>query len=145
MAWKGTIHVDTNCYGNFSCDYFSRIMNAYLKWKVPFSRQQTKKIEKPDRKANFLKHIIEPYEKGEEPNQELAWLYYQNLNDIGINLSNEEITKKYKDMAAGISGKDKERILHKLRKELKSKLFNNWWKESKEFELDIRTIIMSKL
>jgi hypothetical protein len=32
MAIAGKLEVDANCYENFSCLYFSNVMNAYRKW-----------------------------------------------------------------------------------------------------------------
>lgn len=32
MAMAGKLDVDSNCYENFSCLYFSKIMNSYRKW-----------------------------------------------------------------------------------------------------------------
>jgi len=41
-AVAGKINVDAKCYENFSCEYFSRIMNAYIN----FAREETKTIVK---------------------------------------------------------------------------------------------------
>lgn len=32
MAIAGKLDIDANCYENFSCLYFSNVMNAYRKW-----------------------------------------------------------------------------------------------------------------
>ena len=42
MAVAGKFTVDVKCYENFSCEYFGRIMNAYIE----FARQETKNIPK---------------------------------------------------------------------------------------------------
>jgi len=43
MAVAGKLQVDAKCYENFSCEYFGRIMNAYLE----FARQEIKNLPKP--------------------------------------------------------------------------------------------------
>lgn len=43
MAVSGKLQVDAKCYENFSCEYFGRIMNAYLE----FARQEIKNLPKP--------------------------------------------------------------------------------------------------
>lgn len=39
MALDGKLNVDATCYENFSCLYFSEIMNAYRKWAKDEARQ----------------------------------------------------------------------------------------------------------
>jgi hypothetical protein len=43
MAVAGKLQVDAKCYENFSCEYFGRIMNAYLE----YARQEIKNLPKP--------------------------------------------------------------------------------------------------
>lgn len=43
MAVAGKLQVDAKCYENFSCEYFGRIINAYLE----FARQEIKNLPKP--------------------------------------------------------------------------------------------------
>jgi hypothetical protein len=47
MAVAGKLQVDAKCYENFSCEYFGRIMNAYLE----FARQEIKNLPKPIEQA----------------------------------------------------------------------------------------------
>jgi len=47
MAVAGKLQVDAKCYENFSCEYFGRIMNAYLE----FARQEIKNLPKPIEKV----------------------------------------------------------------------------------------------
>lgn len=42
MAISGKLDVEVNCYENFSCAYFSTIMNAYRAWSVQEYRQAIK-------------------------------------------------------------------------------------------------------
>jgi hypothetical protein len=42
MAVAGKLQVDAKCYENFSCEYFGRIMNAYLE----FAREEIKNLPK---------------------------------------------------------------------------------------------------
>ena len=43
MAVAGKLNIDAKCYENFSCEYFGRIMNAYLE----FARQEINNLPKP--------------------------------------------------------------------------------------------------
>ena len=42
MAVAGKLQIDAKCYENFSCEYFGRIMNAYL----DYARQEIKNLPK---------------------------------------------------------------------------------------------------
>lgn len=44
MAIEGKLTVEANCYENFSCMYFSRIMNAYRKWAAETLKQVPEEI-----------------------------------------------------------------------------------------------------
>lgn len=46
MAIAGKLIVEVNCYENFSCLYFSNIMNAYKKWAIE-EHTYLEKSEKP--------------------------------------------------------------------------------------------------
>jgi hypothetical protein len=52
LALEGKLEVEVNCYENFSCAYFSTIMNAYRSWAAQVIKQkegEQKVIEKkPD-------------------------------------------------------------------------------------------------
>lgn len=43
MAVAGKLNVDAKCYENFSCEYFGRIMNAYIE----YSKEEIKNLPKP--------------------------------------------------------------------------------------------------
>jgi len=43
MAVAGKLNTDCKCYENFSCEYFGRIMNAYIE----YARQETKLVKRP--------------------------------------------------------------------------------------------------
>lgn len=42
LAMSGKFSIDAKCYENFSCEYFGRIMKAYIE----YSRQETKSVKK---------------------------------------------------------------------------------------------------
>lgn len=44
MAVSGKLGIDAKCYENFSCEYFGRIMKAY----IDYAREETKNISKPE-------------------------------------------------------------------------------------------------
>ena len=66
MAVAGKLNIDCNCYENFSCEYFGRIMSAYLE----YARQEIKNLPKP----------IEPFK--EKPSD-------QELKKQAIDTANE--------------------------------------------------------
>ncbi len=43
-AVAGKLNTDCKCYENFSCEYFGRIMNAYIE----YARQETKLVKRPE-------------------------------------------------------------------------------------------------
>lgn len=43
MAILGSLDCEVNCYENFSCLYFSQVMNAYRKW----AREEIKLVPEP--------------------------------------------------------------------------------------------------
>ena len=46
MAVAGKLEVDSKCYENFSCEYFGRIMKAYIEWSR--NEMRTAKIDEPE-------------------------------------------------------------------------------------------------
>jgi hypothetical protein len=44
LAVSGKLGIDAKCYENFSCEYFGRIMNAYIE----YARQETKSVPKEE-------------------------------------------------------------------------------------------------
>lgn len=44
MAVAGKLNTDCKCYENFSCEYFGRIMNAYIE----YARQETKLVKRQE-------------------------------------------------------------------------------------------------
>lgn len=48
MAMAGKLEADANCYENFSCLYFSKIMEAYREWAKEMFRQVKPEKEKKD-------------------------------------------------------------------------------------------------
>lgn len=69
--------VDSNCYENFSCLYFSKVMNAYRHW----SRQEVKFIS-PTTKAEqkiFTQDELDDYAR-----EEAEWTYQMYLKGFEI-------------------------------------------------------------
>lgn len=46
MAVAGKLEVDSKCYENFSCEYFGRIMKAYIDWAR--NEMRTAKVDEPE-------------------------------------------------------------------------------------------------
>jgi hypothetical protein len=120
LAVSGTINIDAKCYENFSCEYFSRIVNAYIE----YARQETKNIPKQIEEkmpipsdqelkkmaidnANFHRKMLFDYNNGEKSIFDwrsfsgLSSLYF-DLKKYGIFELNEDeqirIMKKFKQL-----------------------------------------------
>ena len=78
MAVAGKFTVDVKCYENFSCEYFGRIMNAYIE----YARQETK---------NILKQIEAP--KPIPSDDELKKMAIKNVNDHAESFKKSAETK----------------------------------------------------
>ena len=89
MAVAGKLNIDVKCYENFSCEYFGRIMSAYLE----FARQEIKNLPKP----------IEPVR--EKPNdQELKKQAIDTANEYANQIRFcEKNDKKFTFIAGGLS------------------------------------------
>ena len=89
MAVAGKLQVDAKCYENFSCEYFGRIMNAYL----DYARQEIKNLPKP----------IEPV-KEKPSNQELKKQAIDTANEYANQIRFcEKNDKKFTFIAGGLS------------------------------------------
>lgn len=66
MAIAGTLDVEVNCFENFSCLYFSNIMNAYRAWAEQAYRQNQTTIEPkalPEPKEDLSDQAMEDWLK----------------------------------------------------------------------------------
>lgn len=86
MAVAGKFTVDVKCYENFSCEYFGRIMNAY----IDYARQETKNIPKQieapkpkpsddELKKMAIKNVndhVESFKKSAETKGKMQWAEY---------------------------------------------------------------------
>jgi len=89
MAVAGKLNIDAKCYENFSCEYFGRIMNAYL----DYSRQEIKNLPKP----------IEPL-KEKPSDQELKKQAIDTANEYANQIRYcEKNDKKFNFIAGGLS------------------------------------------
>lgn len=59
MAITGRLDVQANCYENFSCLYFSTIMNAYRQWVAREAGMQEQKLLSPPQKTKLELAIID--------------------------------------------------------------------------------------
>lgn len=89
MAVAGKLQVDAKCYENFSCEYFGRIMNAYLE----FARQEIKNLPKPIEKVKEKPSDLELKKQAIDTANEYA-------NQIRYCEKNE---KKFTFIAGGLS------------------------------------------
>jgi len=89
MSVAGKLQVDAKCYENFSCEYFGRIMNAYLE----YARQEIKNLPKP----------IEPV-KEKPSDQELKKQAIDTANEYANQIRYcEKNDKKFTFIAGGLS------------------------------------------
>lgn len=70
MAVSGRLTVDSNCYENFSCEFFGRIMSAYRKWaqneikQIPEEKEVQKLIAPPADWSNFWQDCVQAASEG---------------------------------------------------------------------------------
>jgi len=89
MAVAGKLQVDAKCYENFSCEYFGRIINAYLE----FARQEIKNLPK----------LIEQV-KEKPSDQELKKQAIDTANEYANQIRHcEKNDKKFTFIAGGLS------------------------------------------
>lgn len=90
MAVAGKLNTDCKCYENFSCEYFGRIMNAYIE----YARQETKNVKRPEIE------IAKPV----PTNEELKSLAIVNVNSYIKRIKLAEKTgEKFEWTAGGLS------------------------------------------
>jgi len=125
LAVSGTINIDAKCYENFSCEYFSRIVNAYIE----YARQETKNIPKQIEEikpipsdaelkkmaidnANFHRQMVFDYDNGKS---QFNWKTLGGLSSLYLDLKKFEIFELNND--------EQIRIMTKF-KHLKGEEFN---------------------
>ncbi len=89
MAVAGKLNIDSKCYENFSCEYFGRIMNAYLE----YARQEIKNLPKPIQQV-----------KEKPSDQELMKQAIDTANEYANQIRHcEKNDKKFTFIAGGLS------------------------------------------
>jgi hypothetical protein len=87
------IDLDVNCYGDFSCLYFSKVMNAYRRWARQTFKQfqmEQQPIIDEEREPIDMIEWIEEYRKSENINRELIPLcFYDFLSETTLEVSKE--------------------------------------------------------
>jgi hypothetical protein len=152
-ALKGKFEVDTQHYQNFSCEYFSRIVNAYLKYKAPFSRQ-TKQLPEPPKNDQVIKNLellIKIYGEwtADYPFKSYhEWIFYADLEHIGVEVMgldqkkklfaqiSEELPKKFQE--------SNEKFKSRVRIECQKQAFRIWIEDKKSKNIDISKEINEK-
>jgi hypothetical protein len=86
MAVAGKFTVDVKCYENFSCEYFGRIMNAYIEYARQETKNIPKQIEAPkpipsddELKKMAIKNVndhAESFKKSAETKDKMQWAEY---------------------------------------------------------------------
>lgn len=90
MAIGGKLDIEEKeipCYENFSCLYFSKIMNAYRKWSAQAYRQVEKTIEVPPEQKIFSKEELEDSEREDVERQFSLFLKGHKLKGLEFNRS----------------------------------------------------------
>lgn len=84
MAITGKLGIDdTNCYENFSCAYFSKIMNAYKLWSA--QAVEHLKIDKVPPQRIFTEQELENSQREDAERQYQLFLKGYELNGVEIN------------------------------------------------------------
>ena len=90
MAISGKFNIDSKCYENFSCEYFGRIMNAYIE----YARLETKNVKRLE--IEEIKHIPSDSELKEQA--------INNVNSYVYRIkTSEKLGGKFEWTAGGLS------------------------------------------
>jgi len=126
MAVSGKLQVDAKCYENFSCEYFGRIMNAY----VEYAREEIKNLPKQ----------IEPM-KEKPTEKELKKQAIDTANEYAKQIKYcEENNKKFTFIAGGLSILFDYLEQFKIPTISKEERIELWEKYSNYFDLEDRKI-----
>lgn len=122
MAVAGKFQVDVKTYENFSCEYFARIMNAYLN----FARTETRSIAKQEEPAKpkpsdsvlktqtietanmYAKEIL----KAQKAKKEFVWIagglhiLYDYLSEFGIYTTSIEDKRRIAEKHKHLQGEE---------------------------------------
>ncbi len=97
MAVAGKLSVEVNCYENFSCEYFGRIMAAYRKWaaseikQIPDKTPEIRGIETAVNWEPIWQDVIQAARENRIETKIIAEPLYNYLIEIGLmNLEPEE-------------------------------------------------------
>ena len=97
MAVAGKLSVEVNCYENFSCEYFGRIMVAYRKWaasevkQIPDKTPEIRGIETTVNWEPIWQDAIQAARENRIETKIIAEPLYNYLVEIGLmNLEPEE-------------------------------------------------------
>ena len=97
MAVAGKLSVEVNCYENFSCEYFGRIMAAYRKWaasevkQIPDKTPEIRGIETTVNWEPIWQDVIQAARENRIETKIIAEPLYNYLIEIGLmNLEPEE-------------------------------------------------------
>jgi hypothetical protein len=88
MAIAGKLDLksdEVKCYENFSCVYFSLIMNAYRKWSAEEYRQVAMKVEPLPPQRIFTQDELDDGEREDVERQYTAYLKGYDLKGIEFN------------------------------------------------------------
>lgn len=117
MDSKGNvIDLETNCYENFSCLYFSKIMNSYRRW----ARQTYNQLKK-----DYPKMLAEKFTLDDEEKAEWIMEWKQKGNDIILELIPLVFYEWLSDKGVlNLTGKQKWEYTEKATQQIKAELFN---------------------
>ncbi len=110
------IDLETNCYENFSCLYFSKIMNSYRRW----ARQTYNQLKK-----DYPKMLAEKFTLDDEEKAEWIMEWKQKGDDIILELIPLVFYDWLSDKGVlKITGKQKWEYTERATSQIKAELFN---------------------
>lgn len=154
MALNGRLKVDTQHYQNFSCEYFSRIVNSYQEWKIPFSRQTKPKpqLTEQDQVKKNLELLLKLYLQwtGEYPFKDYhEWIFFRDLEYSGLELMTLEEKKqlfaKVKEELPKRLREPEDNWLIRVKMECQKRGFKQWITEQKQNNTNLEQLIKDKL
>jgi hypothetical protein len=117
LAMAGKFSIDAKCYENFSCEYFGRIMKAYIE----YSRQETKSVKKEP-------EVVSP----PPTDQQIRSMAIETINFYADKLKeSKEAKKEFTWIAGGLHELYKMLIRFEIQTISKEEMLEIWKKSEK--------------
>lgn len=130
----------------FTQAFLSQIMNPYLSYRAEKNRslQRKEQIETPEKPFDWGK-FLKMYEQAKEgvyDFKELEWLYFEKLEEMGIELitieEKKRIFKEVKDQVTRKAKDTEDAWIWRVKKECRAIVFKDWIMENALNDIDLK-------